>query len=71
MLPCAPMTRRERLTRAIEEAERELAAAKRLSEVNRAAKKLQQAKRELGWLEDEQKSKPRPSCGRGPTGDAS
>jgi transposase len=41
----------------VEEAERELDAAKRLSEVRAAAKKLQHAKAELGWLANEGKPK--------------
>jgi hypothetical protein len=49
--------------KAIEEAERELDAAKRLSEVRAAARKLQRARAELGWLRDEEKPK-RPSRGR-------
>jgi hypothetical protein len=43
--------------RPTEEAERELDAAKRLSEVRAAAKKLTRAKAEGGWLEEEEKPK--------------
>jgi hypothetical protein len=51
------MDRRARLKEAIEEAERELDAAKRLSEVRAAAKKLTRAKAERSWLEQEEKPK--------------
>jgi hypothetical protein len=46
VLPCATiagMDRRERLTKELEEAERELDAAKTLPALNAAAKKLQRA----------------------------
>jgi hypothetical protein len=52
------MDQRERLTKAVEEAQRELNAAKRITELNRAAKKLQRAKAELQAFEDEQKRLP-------------
>jgi hypothetical protein len=51
--------RRRRLTKAIEEAEQELDGAKRLSDVRAAAKKLNRARAELQWLEDEEKPKRR------------
>jgi hypothetical protein len=42
----------------MEEAERELEAAKRLSEVRVAAKKLNRARAELQWSDDETKQRP-------------
>jgi hypothetical protein len=51
------MDRRERLTKAVEEAERELDAAKTLTALNAAAKKLQRARAELRAFEDEEKPK--------------
>jgi F0F1-type ATP synthase epsilon subunit len=54
------MDDRERLEKAVEEAQQELDAAKRLTEVNRAAKKLQRARAELHAFEDEQKPKRSP-----------
>jgi hypothetical protein len=67
------MNERDRLTKAVEEAQQELDAAKRLSEVNRAAKKLQRARSELRSFEDEQPKRPKrgSSRGRGSAGDAS
>jgi hypothetical protein len=47
------MDRRARLTKQVEEAEREF-DAKRLSEVRAAARKLNRAREELRWSEDEQ-----------------
>jgi hypothetical protein len=59
------MNKRERLTKQLQEAERELDAAKTLTGLNAAAKKLQRGSRaELGWLADEEKPK-RPSRGHG------
>jgi hypothetical protein len=49
---------RKRLQQELEEAERKLDAAKRLSEVTAAARKLQRPRAELGWLEAEEKPKP-------------
>jgi F0F1-type ATP synthase epsilon subunit len=63
------MDDRERLKKAVEEAQQKLDAAKRITELNRAAKKLQRARAELQAFEDEQKR--RPSRGRGSAGDAS
>jgi hypothetical protein len=68
------MDRRKQLTKAIEEAQQELDAAKRISEMNRAAKKLNRARQELQWFEDEQASRQpkRPASRRGRgAGDAS
>jgi len=45
------MDRRERSTRAVEEAERGLEAAKTLPALKAAAKKLQRARAELGRIE--------------------
>ena len=59
------MDRRKQLTKAIEEAQQELDAAKRISEMNRAAKRLQRARAELQCFEDEQKPKRRPTTTRG------
>jgi hypothetical protein len=42
----------------MEEAERELEAAKRISEVRVAAKKLNRARAELQWSDDETKQPP-------------
>jgi hypothetical protein len=61
------MDRRERLEKAVEEAERELDAARTLTALNAAAKKLQLARSELKALEAEEKPK-RPSRGRGGRG---
>jgi hypothetical protein len=55
------MNQRERLIKAVEEAQQELDAATRLSEVNRAAKKLQWARSELKALDAEEKPKRSPS----------
>jgi hypothetical protein len=60
------MDDRERLKNAVKEAQQELDAAKRITELNRAAKKLQRARVELQAFEDEQKR--RPSRGRGLAG---
>jgi hypothetical protein len=60
------MNERERLTKAVDEGERELDAAKMLSAVNAAAKKLQRARAELKTFEAEVAERPkrRPSRGR-------
>jgi hypothetical protein len=55
------MDQHERLTKAIEEAERELDAAKTLTALNAAAKKLQRARSDLKALEAEEKPKRSPS----------
>jgi hypothetical protein len=57
------MDRRKNLLQAVEDAERELDAAKRISEMNRAAKKLNRARQELQWFDEEQATQPtsRPS----------
>jgi F0F1-type ATP synthase epsilon subunit len=58
---CATLARHgseARLQQELEEAERKLDAAKRLSEVRAAARKLQRARAELGWLEAEERPKP-------------
>jgi hypothetical protein len=47
------MNQRARLTKDLEEAERELDAAKALIALNAAAKKLQRARSELRAFEDE------------------
>jgi hypothetical protein len=60
------MDQRERLTKAVEEAQQELDAAKRIAELNRAAKKLQRAKAELQAFEDERKPKRSTTRARGP-----
>jgi F0F1-type ATP synthase epsilon subunit len=54
----SPAMDRKRLQQELEEAERKLDAAKRLSEVRAAARKRQRARAELGWLEAEEKPKP-------------
>jgi hypothetical protein len=51
------MDRRKNLLQAIEEAQRELDDAKRISEMNRAAKKLNRARQELQWFDEEGKPK--------------
>jgi hypothetical protein len=56
------MDRRKQLSQAVEEAERELEAAKRLSDARAAAKKLQRARAELRWFEEEEAKQP-----QGPT----
>ena len=59
-------------TKVLQEAERELQAATRLSEINAAARKLQRAKAELRQLDAERPKKPnRPSRARGGAGAAS
>jgi hypothetical protein len=65
--PCysAGMDRRARLTKELKEAERELEAASRLCDVRAAAKKLNRARIELQWLDDEEKPKRRVTRGRG------
>jgi predicted O-methyltransferase YrrM len=67
------MDGRGRLTKAVEEAERELDAARTLTALNAAKKKLQRARSELKALETESAERPkrRPSRGRGSAGDAS
>jgi hypothetical protein len=49
----------ERLTKAVENAERELDAAKTLTTLNAAAKKLQRARAELKVLEAEAAERPK------------
>ena len=51
------MDRRKKLLQAVEDAERELDTAKRISEMNRAAKKLNRARQELQWFDEEGKPK--------------
>ena len=62
------MDRRARLIKALEEAERELDAAKTLPALNAAAKKLQRARAELKALEDGPAEQPKrratTRCGR-------
>jgi predicted ATPase len=57
----------------LREAEAELAAARRRTELNAAAKRLQRAKAELKRLEAEQAEKPKRRATRGsrPAGDSS
>lgn len=62
------MDYRARLIKDLEEAERELDAAKTLTARNAAAKKLQRARAELRSLEDEEKPKRRVTRGRGSRG---
>jgi hypothetical protein len=64
------MDRRERLIKAIEEAERELHAATKPSEIRAAATKRRVALEGLQWLDEQEKAK-RPSRGRGGRGASS
>jgi hypothetical protein len=59
------MDAREFWTRQLREAEAELAAAKRRTELNAAAKKLQLAKAELKRLEEETADRPKRRASRG------
>jgi len=66
------MDERERLTKQLQEAERELDAAKKPSEIRAAATKRRVALQGLQWLEDEAKRKRPPSRrGRGSAGASS
>jgi hypothetical protein len=67
------MPTRAELQKAVAEAEAELEAAKTLTAVKAAAKKLQRAKAELKELEDVPTERPkrRASCGRGSGGASS
>jgi prefoldin subunit 5 len=65
------MNDRERLTKQLQEAERELDAARTLPALNAAAKKLQRVRAELKALEAEEKPKRRASLGRGSAGASS
>jgi hypothetical protein len=63
------MDRRARLIKALEEAERELEAARKLPALNAAAKKLRRARTELKALEDGPAEQPKRraitrGCGR-------
>jgi hypothetical protein len=51
------MDRRKKLLQAVADAEREFDAARRISEMNRAAKKLNRARQELQWFDEEGKPK--------------
>jgi hypothetical protein len=65
----AGMNRRAHLIKELKEAERELEATSRLCDVRAAAKKLNRARIELQWLDDEENPKRRrPSRGRAPGG---
>jgi hypothetical protein len=59
------MDDREYWTRELREVEAELAAAKRRTELNAAAKKLQRAKAELKALEAEPAERPKRRASRG------
>jgi hypothetical protein len=66
------MDQRARLMKAVEDAERELDAAKRLSELRAAAAKLNRARAELQWLDHKEKPKRSASRrGRGSAGASS
>jgi hypothetical protein len=65
------MNDRERLTKQLQEAERELDAARTLPALNAAAKKLQRVRAELKALEAEERPKGRASLGRGSAGASS
>jgi hypothetical protein len=65
------MDRRERLAKELQEAERELDAATKPSQIRAAAQKRRLALEGLRWL-DEQEAKPkRPTRGRGSAGASS
>jgi hypothetical protein len=68
-VPTLPgMQDRDYWTRKLREAEAELEAAKKRSDVNAAASKLQRAKAELKALEEAARSKRRSSRGKAPAG---
>jgi hypothetical protein len=60
-------------TRKLEEAERKLAAARGRTALNAASRKLNEARRELKRLDEQEPAKPtqRPSRGRGSAGASS
>jgi hypothetical protein len=64
------MDQRARLIKDVEEAERELDAATKLSEVRAAAQKRRLASQVLAWLDEDEKPK-RSTRGRASQGDAS
>ena len=67
-----PAMNRKRLQREVEEAERELEAATKLSDVKAAAGRLQRARAALQELDEQPAERPeRPTRGRGGAGAAS